>query len=89
MSLRYFLSLQDKDEGERRTLEGRNLLPMQVLTYKEQKDFSKAIAWEKKKLWSIMHLRAKFLPLKRKLTFSSPVATAEFPKFAGILSAAL
>ena len=44
MSLRYFLSLQDKDEGERRTLEGRNLLPMQVLTYKEQKDFSKAIA---------------------------------------------
>jgi len=44
MSLRYFLSLQDKDEGERRTLEGKNLLPMQVLTYKEQKDFSKAIA---------------------------------------------
>ena len=30
-----------------------------------------------------------FLGLERKLTFSSPVATAEFSKFAGILSAAL
>ena len=29
------------------------------------------------------------LGLERKLTFSSPVATAEFSKFAGILSAAL
>jgi len=29
------------------------------------------------------------LGLKWKLTFSSPVATAEFSKFAGILSAAL
>ena len=29
------------------------------------------------------------LVLERKLTFSSPVATAEFPRFAGILSAAL
>ena len=29
------------------------------------------------------------LGLARKLTFSSPVATAEFPKFAGMLSAAL
>ena len=29
------------------------------------------------------------LSLERKLTFSSPVATAEFSKFAGILSAAL
>ena len=28
------------------------------------------------------------LGLERKLTFSSPVATAEFSKFAGILSAA-
>ena len=27
--------------------------------------------------------------LELKLTFSSPVATAEFPRFAGILSAAL
>ena len=27
--------------------------------------------------------------MKNKLTFSSPVATAEFSKFAGILSAAL
>ena len=30
-----------------------------------------------------------FLGLERKLTFSSPVATAEFSKYAGILSAAL
>ena len=30
-----------------------------------------------------------FLELEWKLTFSSPVATAEFSKFAGILSAAL
>ena len=30
-----------------------------------------------------------FLRLECKLTFSSPVATAEFSKFAGILSAAL
>ena len=29
------------------------------------------------------------LELERKLTFSSPMTTAEFPKFAGILSAAL
>ena len=29
------------------------------------------------------------LGLERKLTFSSPVATAEFSKFAGILSVAL
>ena len=29
------------------------------------------------------------LGLEQKLTFSSPVATAEFSKFAGILSAAL
>ena len=29
------------------------------------------------------------LGLEWKLTFSSPVATADFPKFAGILSAAL
>ena len=29
------------------------------------------------------------LGLERKLTFSSPVTTAEFSKFAGILSAAL
>ena len=29
------------------------------------------------------------LGLERKVTFSSPVATAEFSKFAGILSAAL
>ena len=29
------------------------------------------------------------LGLERKLSFSSPVATAEFSKFAGILSAAL
>ena len=30
-----------------------------------------------------------FLGLELKLTFSSPVATAEFPKFAAILSAAV
>ena len=30
-----------------------------------------------------------FIRIGRKLTFSSPVATAEFSKFAGILSAAL
>ena len=35
-------------------------------------------------LWHCISLR-----LKCKLTFSSPVATVEFSKFAGILSAAL
>ena len=35
-------------------------------------------------LWHCLSLR-----LERKLTFSTPVATAEFSKFAGILSAAL
>ena len=41
-------------------------------------------------VWQFEHsLTLPFLGLEWKLTFSSPVATAEFSKFAGILSAAL
>ena len=36
-----------------------------------------------------IHCHCLSLGLERKLTFSSPVATAEFSKFAGMLSAAL
>ena len=35
------------------------------------------------------HLALPFFGIRMKIDFSSPVATAEFPKFAGILSAAL
>ena len=41
-------------------------------------------------VWSFEHsLALPFFGIGRKLTFSSPVATAEYSKFAGILSAAL
>ena len=41
-------------------------------------------------VWYFEHsLALPFLGLEWKLTFSSPVATAEFSKFAGILSTAL
>ena len=43
-----------------------------------------AIVWYLSILWHYLSLG-----LERKLTFSSPMATAEFSKFAGILSAAL
>ena len=39
--------------------------------------------------WFEHSLALPFLGIGVKLTFSSPVATAEFSKFAGILSAAL
>ena len=41
-------------------------------------------------VWLCEHsLALPFFGIGMKLTFSSPVATVEFPKFAGILSAAL
>ena len=43
-----------------------------------------SIVWQFEHLWHCLSLR-----LEWKLTLSSPVATAEFSKFAGILSAAL
>ena len=43
-----------------------------------------AIVWYLSILWHYLSLG-----LEQKLTFSSPMATAEFSKFAGILSAAL
>ena len=40
-------------------------------------------------VWQFEHSSALPLGLERKLIFSNPVAAAEFPKFAGVLSAAL
>ena len=51
--------------------------------------FLLAVRWVQ--LWGSLHIlwHCPSLGLEWKLTFSSPVATAEFSKFAGILSAAL
>ena len=40
-------------------------------------------------VWTFFGIHCHFLVLEWKLTFPSPVTTAEFPKFADVLSAAL
>ena len=64
-----------------------------VLLKPHLKDFEHYLSsmWNECKcvvVWTLLGI-APFLGFEWKLTFSSPVATAEFSKFAGILSAAL
>ena len=55
------------------------------------KDFEDYIAsmWNECSLYSSLSILGFALLLEWKMNFSSPIATAEFSKFAGILSAAL
>ena len=59
-------------------------LPWRILSITLLACEMSAIVWSLSILWHGLSLG-----LERKLTFSSPVATDEFSKFAGILSAAL
>ena len=52
-------------------------------------EIEKYFSRKKAKLLHLVTTYPLYLGLEWKLTFSTPVATAEFSKFAGILSAAL